>query len=156
LARVLIADNEAGSSRLQRLLGSAHNLKVVTRFDDALASASKDSFDLIIIGVQFDESQMYELLSALKNNPQLKNTPVMGFSETHTMLSQANRDNCESGMHLLGACDYVDTQGMTDAEILERIGACLNNVKGVGRRVDTSEQTPREKRENQRARRAKS
>lgn len=150
MARILIADNEVGTARLERVLsGVPHDIEAVTTFSDALSASANDGFDLIIIGVQFDDSQMYELMQAMKQNRKLKKTPVMGFCNTHTFMSRTNRDSCESGTHALGACDYVDTTGLSDVEICDRIDDCIAEQKGLGRKVTSTEKTPKQKRENQ-------
>jgi hypothetical protein len=80
----------------------------------------------------------------------------MGFSNQHTSMSLSGRNSIESGSHSLGACDYIDTANMSDEEILERINRCLQEKKGIGRKVCKDEETPTEKRECQESKRAES
>lgn len=152
MSKILVADLLRGATRLTTILCD-HELVYTNTVSDAMILANYGNFDLIIIGMLFDDSRMFDLIRAIKANTDLQQTPVMGFCNDITALSGTNRDITESVSHLLGACDYVDTNQMNDAEILERIDACLREKKGIGRNLDKSETTPTHKRQAQEERR---
>lgn len=153
MAKILIAAIPSGAEKLTKLLADQHELYFSTTVEDVLDQAKQQSFDLLIVGVLFDYSRMYDLVRAAKNSPALKSTPIMGFSEVHTEMTISGRDALETVMHIMGASDYVDTQDLSDQEIMERINACLEERKPVARKVQASELTPKGKRTSQEIRR---
>lgn len=148
MSKILIADLLRGAGRLATILRE-HELVYTNTVAEAMTLAKHGNFDLVIIGMLFDDSRMFDLIRAIKSNAKLQQTPVMGFCNETTTLSGTNRDVTERVSHLLGACDYVDTNEMNDAEILERIRTCLRERKGVGRELDKLEQSPSDKRRAQ-------
>lgn len=149
MANILILDLLRGATRLTALLGEAHELVYTNTLERARSMALHEPFDLIIVGLMFDDSRMYDLISVFKKEQALAHVPIMGFSDEPTSTSISSRDSIEVGTHILGACDYIDTMNMSDPEILERINVCLRERKAVGRDVGTNEKTPRQKREKQ-------
>jgi hypothetical protein len=78
-ARILIATADQGAERLLRLLGTEHSTIRAESLDSAILAAEAEIFDLIICGVDFDESRMFELLKAVKRNGHLKPKPFYMF-----------------------------------------------------------------------------
>ncbi|HEY9682149.1 MAG TPA: hypothetical protein V6C86_11265 [Oculatellaceae cyanobacterium] len=157
MSRILIADLQKGSMKLAGLLCEKHELVYTNTVERVLKLLqTPDGFELLIIGVLFDDSRMYELIKEVKSHPEYADMPVMGFSDHHTAMSVSGRDSIESGSHALGVCDYIDTENMSDEEILERINRCLQEKKGIGRKVCKEEETPSEKRVAQEAKRGQS
>ncbi|MBS1952607.1 MAG: GAF domain-containing protein [Cyanobacteria bacterium SZAS-4] len=153
MAKILIAAIESGAKRLTNILADDHELHFSSTVEDVLDLAKEQTFDLLIVGVLFDYSRMYDLIRAAKAAPTLKSIPIMGFSDVHTEMTISSRDALETVMHIMGAGDYVDTQDMSDQEIVERIDACLHERKPVSRKVQPSELTPKGKRNSQEIRR---
>lgn len=149
MSYILIADVNRGATRLKNILEPDHSLAYVSTVQEALSFVQQVKFDLVIIGLHFDESRMYELMSQMKAVPSLRGTPVMGFSDQVTQCSISSRNSIEGSTHALGVCDYVDTQLMTDREILDRINGCLTGKLGIGRKIALEEKSPTQKRERQ-------
>ncbi len=150
MARILIADVAQGAHSLKNILGEKHRLVYANNVEQAISLAkTSEPFNLIIVGVLFDDSRMFDLMKAIKEEPQLGGTPVMGFSDQPTAISVAGREDLETSTHLVGACDYVDTVNMSDEEIAQRIDGCLTEAQGVRRMRKKTDATPTEKREQQ-------
>jgi PleD family two-component response regulator len=149
MSHILIADLNKGATRLTNILESDHTLAYVHTVNEAKRFARQVKFDLVIIGLLFDESRMYELINEFKLIPSLSETPVMGFSDQATASSITSRNSIEGSAHALGVCDYVDTRRLSDREILDRINSCLSGKLGVGRKITRQEATPTQKREQQ-------
>lgn len=149
MSHILIADLNKGATRLTSILESDHTLAYVHTVNEAKSFARQVKFDLVIIGLLFDESRMYELINEFKLIPSLSETPVMGVSDQATASSITSRNSIEGSAHALGVCDYVDTRRLSDREILDRINSCLTGKLGVGRKITRQEATPTQKREQQ-------
>lgn len=148
MAKILVADIALGASKLTSLLGEQHELVYTNSVQNALHIInSHTDLDMVIVGVHFDDSRMYELMQEIKRMTASIGLPVMGFCDTHTMMSTATRDSIETGAHLLGACDYVDTANMSDTEIRTRINTCLKEKRGIGRKRLQEDETPASKRQ---------
>lgn len=150
MAKILIADLQKGALRLTTILSDHYELVYTNTVEQAMRLLrAPDEFDLVIVGVLFDDSRMYDLIQQIRRSDQLKSLPVMGFSDEHTAISVAGRDAIESGSHLLGVADYVDTSSLNDKEILQRIETVLAEKKGIGRVKTEQEPTPGARRRQQ-------
>lgn len=152
MKNILIADLRKGAVRLERILRGKYSLCFAKTHDDVKPLLDCNKFDLIIIGLLFDDSKMFELMSELKRNACLKETPVMGFSDEPTYVSIKTRDSLEMSTHFNGFSDYVDTGRMSDEEILNRIESCLDENLGMGN-INLAFEKPNRKRERQEHRR---
>ena len=66
--RVLVADTPEGDRRLAAILAGCE-LKFVRTLDEARRALKDDGFDLVLIGVHFDDSRMFDLLRYMRANP---------------------------------------------------------------------------------------
>ena len=149
MSNILIADLKQGTNKLTALLSSKYQLDYAETMSEIVQIANRKPLDLLIIGLLFDDSRMYDTVRMARNAPSLSTIPVIGFSDEHTSMSISGRDAIENIMHLVGACDYIDTRGMDDDEILNRIETALKEKKSVARKVQQAESTPKAKREQQ-------
>jgi PleD family two-component response regulator len=134
MARLLTTDVAQGAHRLKNILGEKHRLVCANNVEHATSLAkTSEPFNLIIVGLLFDDSRMFDLMKAVKEEAQLAGTPAMGFSDQPAAISVAGREDLETSKHLVGACNYVDTQNMSDEEIAQRIDVCLTKARGVRR-----------------------
>jgi len=75
-SRILLAATPAESRRLERLL-DGHELVVVQTRDEAIRRVTKEVFQMIVIGVHFDESQMFALLSEIRAHGKYRKVPIL-------------------------------------------------------------------------------
>ncbi|HEY9677677.1 MAG TPA: hypothetical protein V6C76_06695 [Drouetiella sp.] len=149
MAKILIADIRQGATRLSHILAAKHTLFYGNTVESVIDLAKHNPIDLIIIGVLFDYSRMFDLVKEAKKTPELEGVTVMGFSDEHTDMTMTSRNMLESTMHIVGASDYVDTRGMSDKEILQRINSCLLEKRTLSGKVDPMAETPLQKRKAQ-------
>jgi hypothetical protein len=77
-ARILLASVEAAHIRLAAIL-AGHELTFVTTLTDAQAALDTHNFDLVMIGTQFDESKVFDLLRCVRANGKYSGVPVICF-----------------------------------------------------------------------------
>lgn len=73
--RILVAvDTE--SERMERLL-SGHEVIVVSTSNEVRSLLERDDFGLVVLGVHFDESQMFSLLSDIRAHGRYRKVPIL-------------------------------------------------------------------------------
>ncbi len=65
--KVLVADTRDGDRRLSQIL-AGHDLTFVRTLGDAQRALAKDRFALVLIGLHFDDSRMFDLLRHLQTS----------------------------------------------------------------------------------------
>jgi hypothetical protein len=124
-ARILVATGPDGASRVKNLLGAEHRIMVVDTIEKAITAASSEIFDMIVCGTAFDESRMFELLQAVKQNTKQKPKPFVCIKQSRSNLGQASEHGVSTAARMMGASCYLDATGMTDNDLLQTLEAYL-------------------------------
>jgi hypothetical protein len=77
-ARILVASARHAYTRLFAIL-PGHDLIFVSTCAEARRALNEGLFDLIMLGVHFDESRMFEILQCVKADERHDHVPVMCF-----------------------------------------------------------------------------
>ena len=129
MARILIADTPGGAVAIERIL-SGHECTVVSTLKAAETELKTQTFDLIVAGLQFDESQMFELIREVRKNESYSDKPIICFSSVATPISLLMHESLELTTIALGAWIYLAEHSYhgyenPDAEIRKIIERCL-------------------------------
>jgi hypothetical protein len=122
MANILIAAGPGGSARMRDILKPPHQLHFVTTLQEALDAAP--ACDVLVCGLEFDESRMFDFLRRLNENKALRSKPrvCVRFFATNTP------DNVIDGLQL--AARAVGAAGLVDLPSLqEQFGIEAANVK---------------------------
>src|SRR5215213_2111915 len=76
MARVLVADVPEMDERIRHCL-PGHELVFVRTLSEAIRVLRHDGFSMVVIGLHFDESRMFEVLSHVRSLPQYDDVPVV-------------------------------------------------------------------------------
>lgn len=130
MARILVASISNGIEVMERLLGREHELLIATTMLEAIEKLEKEEVDLIMIGVHFDESRMFELMSHCKTMSKNGNKPIISFCTRDTPLTRTMHDSIDIATKALGAWIYLDQHDYSvkrnpDAEVRRVIERCL-------------------------------
>jgi CheY-like chemotaxis protein len=130
VARILIAATPDSVANLERILGPRHEFIVVSTMSEAMVQLRKQTFDLIMISVHFDESRMFELLPLVHKIPVNADTPVICFATRDTPLNRTMNQSIDIVSQILGAQIYLDQHDFSvskepDAEMRRIIERCL-------------------------------
>jgi CheY-like chemotaxis protein len=117
MARILVAGIQAEIDRVCRTMSHAHELVTAKTLETAVNQIHRQGVDLIICGVQFDDSRMFELLSTLKNNGH-REVPFIVLRELPTRLSAQIEEISKEAVLLLGATDYITSERLDDAGLV--------------------------------------
>jgi PleD family two-component response regulator len=129
-ARVLVADVSEADDKIRECL-SGSDLVFVRTLGDAIRALRADGFRLVIIGMHFDESRMFELLQYVKALPDYKEVPVICVQCLEVALADAVLKNMDDAVKALGGTAFVDlrdhvTHFRSQCEFLERLVAETN------------------------------
>jgi len=129
LSSVLIAEVPAGVITLERIL-KGHKCKIVNTMSQAVKSLREDAFDLIVAGLHFDDSQMFEFIREVKRSQKNANKPIICFCSRDTQLARQIHESLEYSTKALGAWIYLAEHAYSayqnpDAELRRIIERCL-------------------------------
>ena len=85
-----------------------HDLSFVRTMHDALSKLRHDGFQLVVIGLDFDESRMLELLQHVRGLPSYKEVPIVCVHADHMNLSEAVMRNIDVAVKALGGVGFLD------------------------------------------------
>ena len=106
-AKVLVADIPEADEKIRECL-PGHDLHFVRTLGQAVRELRKDGYQLIVIGMHFDDSRMFELLRYVRNMPSHKDVPVICVQCEEVMLSDAVLKNMEDAVKALGGNAFID------------------------------------------------
>lgn len=104
--RVLACTVPGTEARLRAVLPDAE-LQVVFNSRDALKALRSASFDLLLVGIRFDESRALEFVRSINADPTLQKPPIVGIRgarATHRL----SPDVFDLPMYAMGARDVID------------------------------------------------
>lgn len=107
MARVLVADVPEMHERIQECL-PGHDCKFVTTMAEAVAALRHDGFRMIVIGLHFDESRMFELLTHARSLPAYEDAAVVCVQGQDIPLPEAAMRTIDMAVKALGGTAFVD------------------------------------------------
>jgi hypothetical protein len=105
--RVLVADIPEMDEKIRDCL-PGHDLSFTRTMYDAIGRLRHDGFQLIVIGLDFDESRMLELLQYVRSLPNYKHVPVVCVHADHMNLSEAVMRNIDVAVKALGGIGFLN------------------------------------------------
>lgn len=104
--RVLACTVPGTEPRLRAVLPDAE-FRFAFESVDALAALRHESFDLLIVGIRFDESRALELLRRIEEEPSLHKPPMVGIRGAK-MAHRVAPEVFDLPMRAMGALDVID------------------------------------------------
>jgi CheY-like chemotaxis protein len=106
LRRVLIAAVAEGAIALERIL-TGRDCTVVNTMRAAVAKLGDEAFDLIVVSLHFDDSQMFEFIREVKKSQKNADKPIICFCARDTPISRLMNESLELSTKALGAWMYL-------------------------------------------------
>ena len=107
MARVLVADVPEMDGRIHDCL-PGHELVFVRSMWEAASALRRDGFSQIVIGLHFDESRMFELLTYVRSLPVYKEAAVVCVQGLEMVMPDAVRRTVDMAVKALGGTAFVD------------------------------------------------
>ena len=107
--KILIADTREGDRRISQIL-AGHELVFVRTLADARRALQHETFALVLLGVHFDDSRMFDLLRALRGS-----APPVVCMRSHEFASPAiTIEGLEIAAKALGCSLFLDLTWYAD------------------------------------------
>jgi DNA-binding NtrC family response regulator len=85
-----------------------HDVTFVRTMYEAMRALRHDGFQLVVIGLEFDESRMLELLQYVRGLPMYKDVPVICVHGDNLNLSEAVMKNIDVAVKALGGMGFLN------------------------------------------------
>lgn len=132
---ILVADTPDGQARVHRALAGNFALQFASTMREAeerlieseTSSNGGSKIAMLIVGVKFDDSRMFDLLRSLRIHDYFDKIPFLVVVPEHnaTRMNEGTKQ-CSK---LLGACAFLELRNLTDDEasslLLETVEASL-------------------------------
>jgi len=106
-ARVLVANVPEMDAKVRDCL-PGHDLTFVRTMSQALRALRHDGFQLVVIGLEFDDHRMLELLQYVRTLRHYKDVPVVCVHAEYLNLSHAVMKNIDVAVKALGGLGFLD------------------------------------------------
>jgi hypothetical protein len=107
LKRILVADVPAGVRALENVIGTSATVIGTNSLDEAVFLLRK-GVDLIVCGIHFDESRMFDLLRLAKAGPSIQAIPFLCFRDMDSGLTLPIFESLQIACQALEAVEFVD------------------------------------------------
>lgn len=107
MAKVMVADVPEMDERIRHCL-PGHDLVFVRDMREAMAALRHDGFSLIVIGVLFDESRMFDLLTYVRSLSHYREAAVVCVQGVDMMMPEAVMRTVDMAVKALGGTAFVD------------------------------------------------
>jgi DNA-binding NtrC family response regulator len=105
--RVLVAAVPETDENIRQCL-PGHELVFVRTLQQAMSALRHDGFQLVVIGLEFDESRMLELLQHIRGLAHYKEVPVVCVHADNLNLSEAVMRNIDVAVKALGGIAFLN------------------------------------------------
>lgn len=120
--RVLVADILLGQQRAEAIFSHAapgkYKLICTDDFQVATELLSQE-FALIIVGLHFAESRMFDFIKIVRADPRHATTPIIAFRQLDSELAEALDISLGISTKTLGACTYINSAHFPHGEMGE-------------------------------------
>lgn len=112
--RILLALAPESMERVERVL-EGHDLRVVSTVAEAMHELNSGTFGIVIIGVHFDDSQMFTLLSDIRAHSAYRKVPILVVLGEHgRALSDIAVQGLDHAVKAMTANGFLDLQHFPD------------------------------------------
>ena len=99
--------------RLERIL-AGHRVTIPQSVDEAKQDLERQEFHMVILGVLFDESRMFELLRLVRTFPKNRLTPVVCVLATESRLSDVAIEGLDHAVKAMLANAFLNLNKFPD------------------------------------------
>jgi hypothetical protein len=105
--RILVADLPEGQATIENIVGRNAILIPVGTLGAALQEA-EGSVDMILCGIHFDESRMFDLLRFCEAQDQFRSRPFLCYRDLESELESTLLESLDISCRALGATGFID------------------------------------------------
>lgn len=105
--RVLAADTPQGIATLRNILEPSIHVIGASTMGEAI-ELMKINIDLMVCGIHFESSRMFDLLRLAKADPLAREKPILCYRDLSSELAPAILHGLKIACRALGAADFID------------------------------------------------
>ena len=129
--RALIATLPAAARRLQAVL-CAYPTSVARTVHEAQNALAAERFALLVLGIYFDESRMFDVMSYARAGGRNRDVPIVCVRSVPCNLSPVTLRMLEQTVNALSGCEFLDLSAIPDdaagnALVLRRLARHLGS-----------------------------
>lgn len=116
LAKILVVEDDVVIGAMYKTKLELDGFEVLSASNGlmGLEMAKKEKVDLILLDIIMPQLDGFSVLSEIKSDPKIKNTPVI-------MLTNLGTDEDKEKGAKMGAADYIVKASMTPAQVSEKV-----------------------------------
>jgi DNA-binding response OmpR family regulator len=128
-ANILIADVPEMEDVLRSCFAS-HHVRYVISFDEAVTALRRIRYDMVVVGLTFDESLMFKLVHLVRSLDGYRAVPLVCVRGMPSVLSDDMRRGLRDAVHAIGGDDFIDFALRPNdlSELCRRLEAALTRV----------------------------
>ena len=115
MPRILIAAAPPAAKRLQAIL-SGYSMTVARTVQEAQAALAAERFTLAILGVYFDESRMFDVMSYARVGTLNRDVPIVCVRGILGNISPITLRMLEQTVNALSGCEFLDLVTIPDSD----------------------------------------
>jgi hypothetical protein len=104
---ILVADVPAGVRTVENVIGTSATVIGTNTLDEAVSLLRK-GVDLLVCGIHFDDSRMFDLLRLAKADPSIRAIPFLCFWDMDSELTLPIFESLQIACQTLGAVELID------------------------------------------------
>lgn len=118
---LLVADVATGQATLRNVMGDRTGLVGAATLEEAREALGR-GVDMVVCGIHFDDSRMFDLLRYARADPRFRPVPFICFRDLESELAPALFESLDIACTALGAAAFVDLftlkkrHGIADAD----------------------------------------
>jgi PleD family two-component response regulator len=115
-SKILLAVGPDKTGRMRRIL-SGHDVRQVDTCNDARELLESEEFELVILGVHFDESQMFSLLGDIRAHAAYRKVPILCvLGHKGRVLSDVAIEGLDHAVKAMTANGFLNLETIPDEE----------------------------------------
>jgi PleD family two-component response regulator len=115
-SKVLLAVSPGSGARLRRVL-EGHDVTLVATRTEAWRLLERERFSMVIVGVHFDESQMFSLLADIRSHAKYRKVPVLCvLAERPQVLTDVAIEGLDHAVKAMMANGFLNLANIADDE----------------------------------------
>lgn len=111
--RILVADTPDGDRRISAIL-AGYDLAFVRTLGEAQRALGREAFALVLVGVHFDDSRMFDLLRYLQSSGRAPGCAVICMRSQHFVSPAITIEGLEIAVKALGCNLFLDLTWYAD------------------------------------------
>ena len=102
-----MCQNLGAHPAVENVIGTSATVIGMNTLDEAISLLRK-GVDLIVCGIHFDDSRMFDLLRLAKADPSIQAVPFLCFRDMDSELTLPIFDSLQIACQALGAVEFID------------------------------------------------